>query len=404
MPDPATDWVLFLPKWYPEADSHNGNFIRNHAVAVALFHTVAVLYVGVKPQAALFTSTLEDDQGVLSLRVYYKKRITGISLLDKLLKMLLYFWGVYIGFRQLQQKLGKPSLLHAHVLLRPGVAAFLLSRLYKIPYLITEHRSDYIPMAGTYAGKSSLYKWLTKYITQKAACITAVSAYLQQAMESHQLHNTYHILPNVVDTDYFFPSSVLKPKNKIRIIHISTMADHTKNISGMLRAFKKLTELRDDIEVYMIGEWENNTHVLHYADQLGVLNTYVYFTGMKLGRELTALLQSGHFYVHFSNYETFGLAPAEAMACGLPVISTDVGCASSLITPETGKLIPVGDEASLLCALTLMCEQYANYDTSSILKQAEQFSYRKVGLNLHKLYCELLTPADKNTTTAIAHL
>jgi glycosyltransferase involved in cell wall biosynthesis len=400
-------WVLFLPKWYPEAGSHNGNFIRNHAQAVAPFYTVAVLYVAVKNQQELFTTHWEDDNGVVTLRLYYKKRLTGLGVLDKMLKMLLYFWGSWRGYILLQNKLGKPSLLHAHVLLRTGIAAYFLSTIQSTPYLITEHRSDYLAKAGTYAGRNALYKLLTRFICKKAIGITAVSYYLQQAMESHNLQNKYSILPNVADTSHFTPCPALRPKDKIRIIHISTMADHVKNISGMLRAFKRLSNTRSDFEAYMIGEWDSNEHVLHYADELGVLNKHVYFTGIKLGKDLTVLLQSGHFYVHFSNYETFGLALVEAMACGLPVISTDTGCATALITPATGKVLPVGDEKALYTALVEMCQHYTLYNTQAVLQQAEQFSYEKVGLQLYDIYNSGLhsnTSAQQKPASASIHL
>ena len=77
---------------------------------------------------------------------------------------------------------------------------------------------------------------------------------LKIAMENHGLKSNYEIVSNVVDIKLFYPEQNKIKKSKTRIIHISTLEDQQKNISGILRAIKKLTENIVDFELFIIGD------------------------------------------------------------------------------------------------------------------------------------------------------
>ena len=102
MPTEKRRTVLFLPTWSPDRkQDQNGNFIQQHAQAAAQFANIIVLYANVSDFSGsrLVQFEFKKDGGIPTFYFYYKQRITGISFLDKLLKLVLYFSCLSRGFR-----------------------------------------------------------------------------------------------------------------------------------------------------------------------------------------------------------------------------------------------------------------------------------------------------------------
>lgn len=389
--------ILFLPKWYPDRkQDQNGNFIQQHAQAVALYADVVVLFANYDDFSGpnLIQFDFKKDNGIPTLYFYYKQRITGLSFIDKPLKLLLYFACLMRGYRLVLRLFGRPDLLHVHVLLRTGLFAWLKCFTDGLPYIITEHWTLYLPEN---ASKISLLRqWLSKLVVKKAAAVHTVSEGLKRAMQQLGFQNKrYAVLPNVIDTTTFFPlePTVFKP-GKTRFLHISAFNDKAKNISGLLRTVHKLSQIRTDFELRLIGFGHDEEKLIELAGELGLLNTSVFFEGKKETPEVAAYLRRTDVFVLPSFYETFGVVLIEALASGVPVIATRVGGVSEFIGIEQGVLTEPGNETQLLEALLYMLDHHQNFDKQKLREYAlNRYSYEAVGRQFAALYETVLNPA-----------
>ena len=141
---------------------------------------------------------------------------------------------------------------------RTSFPALRLKRKYKIPFIITEHWTRYLPEVNAFKGFFN--KKITQYVVKQAAAVTTVSLHLKEAMQSHGLYNAnYQIVPNVVDTVLFQPEIIEKKKKSI--LHVSTLQNRHKNFSGILRVVNKLSQKRDDFVLNVVYDSDNSVYL-----------------------------------------------------------------------------------------------------------------------------------------------
>ena len=117
--------ILYIPRWYPsELDPQLGVFIRKHAEAASRYHNIAVIYPQADPgMKNEFKMDYSEEEGVHTWRVYYRHRQN--SSLGSLKNLTNWFRAFLIGYRQFTHKHGKPDIIHAHVLLRTLLMAWM---------------------------------------------------------------------------------------------------------------------------------------------------------------------------------------------------------------------------------------------------------------------------------------
>ncbi len=274
------------------------------------------------------------------------------------------------------------DLIHVHILTRLGVIAWMQKLLHKTPYIITEHWSRYLP-GNDFNG--FLRKFFTKIIVRNAKSVTTVTENLANAMKAHGLKNdNYVTLPNVVNLDMFHISE--KSNNPCKIIHISCFEDKSKNISGLLESLKIVDEKGIDFQCTLIGEGMDFEMMKQKAESLQLINK-VSFTGLLEGQALADELASGDFLVLSSNYENMPVVILEALASGLPVVSTNVGGIKEMIDDTKGILVEPRNQEALAEAIIKMIETYKNYDANYLRNSViEKYGYESVGRFLDKMY------------------
>ena len=93
-----------------------------------------------------------------------------------------------------------------------------------------------------------------------------------------------------------------------------------------------------------------------------------------------------------SNYENMPVVILEAFACGLPVVSTNVGGISEIVNESNGLLVPPHDAEKLANAMQKMLESYQNYDANTLRNSIiKKFSNEAVGKLLNSLYSTTLS-------------
>ncbi|MBQ2852880.1 MAG: glycosyltransferase [Bacteroidales bacterium] len=419
--------IVFLARWYPHRyDPMFGLFVQRHAEAAALFNDITVVYCQpVEPQSrdasitpkkneqyvidtskhhnnasitpkknelyVIDTSkqknfeivrTLENN--VDTIRIYYKKPK------NKILSLLRFYRANMIGLKlckSLVETHGRVSrkidMIHVHILTRLGVIAWIQKLLHKTPYIITEHWSRYLP-GNDFGG--FFRKLATKIVVRDAKLVTTVTDNLAKAMQNHGLKNdNYVVLPNVVNLDMFHISEK-KNNTPCKIIHVSCFEDKSKNISGLLESLKIVEEKGIDFQCTLIGDGMDFDLMKGKAVELQLINK-VSFTGLLEGQKLADELASSDFLVLSSNYENMPVVILEALASGLPVVSTNVGGIKEMIDETKGILVEPRNKEALAEAIIKMIETHNDYDPNYLRKSViEKYGYESVGRFLDSIY------------------
>lgn len=211
-------------------------------------------------------------------------------------------------------------------------------------------------------------------------------------MESHGLtNNNYVVIPNVVDMRMFHPQDNKPEGGKKKILHVSCFEDKQKNISGILRVLKRLSEQRQDWECHMVGDGIHFELLVKQGENLGLKDRFVYFHGLRENEELVKFMQEADFQLMFSRFENLPVVILESYACGVPVLSTDVGGISEHMNDRLGMLIKSEDETSLLEKLNEMLDHTGDFSSREIRRYAEDhFSKEVIGKQLWEVYQSVL--------------
>ena len=375
--------VLFISQWYPHRyDPMFGLFVQKHAEAVALYANVAVLYVHPDPSITKREIEITSEKGFQEIRVYYPA--AGNSITAAIRKQIEYLTAYREGFNLLYDSWGLPDIIQASVFTRTALVAAFLKWKYKIPYAVIEHWTRYF-REKTF--RNLIHRQLSIVAAARADAVMPVTKHLQKCMEQHGMKNAnYHIINNVVD-DLFFQKLAKPSEKKIRILNVTCFDDAQKNLSGLLNVIQALRIKRQDFELMLVGEGVDSYHIKELSQEKGLGDDLVLFTGMLTGEELVKTFQQSHFTVLFSNYENIPVVISESFACGLPVISTNVGGIAEHIDKSNGLLIEKGNEMALFEALDYMLDHYKDYNPEQLKEMAyNKYSYSSVGKELVDIY------------------
>jgi glycosyltransferase involved in cell wall biosynthesis len=424
--------VLFITVWYPTKDQPGkGVFVREHAKAVQLYDDVMVLHCPephpalkmatrhsglealagfcrrplnwLKPpvQPARFSSTVapraawatalkttwqleqETDpaltEGVPTYRVQYRRSpIPKTSYLP-------YLWGVFQAYRRIVADGFRPDLIHAHVF-DAGVPAVLIGRLYGTPVVITEHDSDFprglLSPAAVLRARLA-FRW--------AAAVLPVSLALQRGIERYGIRARFSVIPNVVDTRLFTPPSVFRPSpGPLRILFVGTLIP-VKGLPFLLRALAQWPQPRARWHLDIVGDGSHRTEYERLATELG-LTAQVNFHGFRPKAEVADFMRQADLFVLPSLWENFPCVLLEALASGLPIVSTYTGGIPEIVDDAVGQLVPPGDSESLAQALTSMLASPDRFDRHTLAQRAARYSPTEVGRTLHAIYQDCLRP------------
>lgn len=368
--------ILFLPRWYPhKLDPMFGLFVKQHAIVAATDYKVSVLYVHfVNQKSQVETQFIHGD--IDELFFYILKRNNPF--------LNLYFWvAAYLkGLNLIKNKNGKIDITHVHVLTRLGVWAFILFLFKGIPYVITEHWTRYLKGHNF---KGFFRTFFTRLVVKYSNAITTPSHQLSEAMNTHGIHGNFRVLSNVVSKKNFYPENK-KVNSTFQLIHISCFTEVHKNMSGILRTMQQLKSLRTDFHLTMVGTGTDFDATYELAKKLDLLDV-ISFTGMLQGEALASKLRQSDLLIMFSHYENLPVVISEALCCGIPVVSSDVGGIREVLSDDLGILVPAGNEMAFLDAIQRIMNNPAFYSSENIALKAAKIWYEDAVLKqLNSLY------------------
>lgn len=374
--------VLFIPSWFPSKMHPTlGNFVERHADAVATAHEVTVIY----PAYTHRVSPSRETRG--------GGRDANGNALPKVI--ILYFPKWYRRFpakvraRVLEEAEAlpvKPDLVHGHVLYGQGRTAAAAAELLDVPCLITEHWTGYLPVNRANLKPEILEE--ARAVGRMVDAVLPVSQDLNRELGALGIGKRRITIDNAVNTEIFTPKD--PPERKVfRWLHISSFHP-MKNPEGLLDGFKRRTEIGGGpAELLMAGD--GDVRKLIRAVRKRGLEGRVTIKGAMTPEGVAREMQEADAFVLFSRYENLPCVIAEAHCCGLPVVSTDVGGISEMVTQENGILIPSEDTEALASAMLHIEENRSGYAAREISrKAAERYGYPAVARVHTELYETLI--------------
>jgi N-acetyl-alpha-D-glucosaminyl L-malate synthase BshA len=251
------------------------------------------------------------------------------------------------------------DLLHVHYAVPHAISAYLARQVLGAgaPKIVTTLHGTDITLVGIDAS----FLPLTRFAILSSDALTVPSAWLRETTYRNldiPRDVPIEVIANFVDTERFSPlpgalaelaetasSAVGRPSPRV-VVHVSNFRP-LKRVGDVIRIFARLrAEL--PVELRLVGDGPERPAALELARALGVAD-HVRVLGERI--DLPEVLRSSHLFLLPSESESFGLAALEAMACGVPVVASDVGGISEVVSDgEVGLLAPVGEIAAMTAA------------------------------------------------------
>ena len=368
--------VLFLSSWYPSrVHTTLGNFVRYHALAASKYNSINVLYIVADDNVKDYEIKYFQDHELKTTIVYFKRGI---------FKYLNYFVAFTKGFHFVKEKNKlKFDIVHMNIM-HPGIwQALYLKWRYKIPYVVSENWHGFQDLAKY--NLSFLELKLIKIGFRFSSVISPVSKQLKNCMINANYQAKYQIIPNVVDTDKFHIGELDTNKNNFTFLHVSTLDDSIKNVSGIIDAFEKIKHKNMVLKIIGDGpvDW-----IIKKVSILKTKNTVV-VESEKTHDQIAKEMQKADVFVLFSNIENLPLVLIESISSGTPFIATKVGGIPELFNNELGRLVDAGSIDQLLSEMNFMVENPDFFNPSRIRSFAiKNYSNEEVGKKFNDLYIE----------------
>lgn len=283
------------------------------------------------------------------------------------------------------------DLLHVHYAIPHASSAFFARQMLKkqgkdIPFITTLHGTDI-----TLVGKDSTYGCVVTFSINESDAITAVSENLKdETLKSFAIEKDIHVIPNFVDAQRFHKTNkehfkkMLAPDGERILAHVSNFRK-VKRVDDVIKIFEKVRS-KIPSKLLMIGDGPERQHAEDLCRKLGTCND-IRFLGKQ--DQMEEILNITDLFLLPSQYESFGLAALEAMACGVPVISSNAGGLPEInVEGKTGYLADVGDiETMAARALDILedDERLLQFKQRA-LEHANEFSISRIVPQYEALY------------------
>lgn len=284
-------------------------------------------------------------------------------------------------YSKVTDRFGTPDIVHSHYLFISGFLGFIKTK-YRIPLVCTEHWSK--------VAQKNIDKRIKKLgkVYQQADAVISVSNFLAKKLFSHFGIKSV-VIPNVLDYIYLNNNqSCVSKKENFSFITIGRL-NKIKCFDSLIYAFSK-ARLPYNTTLSIIGDGEEYEYLNKIVTTLGMEHR-ILFLKQKTMAEINTLFAEYHVFVSSSSSETFGVVHIEAMAKGLPVLSTRSGGPEDFISEDVGLLVEPDCIHSLTEGLENIYTKYTNYNLEAIRDYSiNSFSPEVVRTKILDKYTEVL--------------
>jgi glycosyltransferase involved in cell wall biosynthesis len=352
---------MLFTSWYPvEKDPAAGIFIKKHAFEISADNFVAVHFIDFSDSVFLYRRKLNIVNENFH-EYYYNFRSLG-GKLNKFLSPLLY--GL-IFLKEFFLGKFKFDLININVTYHIGVFLFPFLYFMNKPLVITEHWTGYFEEDGRYLRLPYFVRRIISSLFHKADKVIVVSEALKV-----QLDNMFGIngKTEVVYNSIRFPQAIEMKhpgSSDLRFLTISYLDDKMKNVSTIIRSFRQVLEKYPFVSLTIVGDGLDFNYLIQLTKDLKLQNN-ITFTGFVSNENIPEFYKSSDAFILNSNFETFSIVTAEALANGLPVIITKCRGPEFYVNESNGIKIDKNSIAQLASAIESIIENYNSYNRFAI--------------------------------------
>jgi len=377
--------LLIFCHEFPPIGGGAANALRHLSRAwVRLGHRVCVVTSAHKD-----LRLLEEKEGVKIIRIPVGRRFLFTARIVEMIRFMM-------KSTRMMDRLYKeesPDLCVAFMTIPGGVAPYCMHWKYKLPF-VTELRGGDVPGFGpSFLGALHLLPtYFIRQIWKKSRRLIANSEGLARLARKCLPGAAVQVIPNGVDSDLFLPIEKGSQGREVEFLFVGRFVDAQKNLSSVLKVFSKIKNTR----LTLVGDGPDRKKLTALAQELGLLSR-VNFSGWLKEEELVRAYQNADVYVSASFSEGMSNSALEAMACGLPLVLSDIEGHRELVESGiNGYLFPAGDANQLescLCDLRDNADKRRALSEQNRQKAIEEYSWETLAQQQLQCFKESLEPA-----------
>ncbi len=285
--------------------------------------------------------------------------------------------------RKLQRDGFDFDLIDAHYYYPDGVAASMLARWLKKPFVVTARGTD-LNLIPQYTLPR---RWILQTAEQAHASIGVCQALMDALRELGAEPSKLHTLRNGVDLERFRPEPREAARQKLGLEPGCTYllsVGHLIERKGHHIAVEALVNLPTDVRLVVVGSGQEEGNLKALARRLGVTDR-VHFTGAVAQTDLRWWYSAANALLLCSSREGWANVLLEAMACGTPVVATNIWGTPDIVTgPDAGVLMATRDASGLVDAWHRLATRLPAREATRA--HAEQFSWQSTSEGQYELF------------------
>jgi len=282
--------------------------------------------------------------------------------------------------RRIESERGSISLLHGHFYAR---SSFLphVRRSFGIPFVVTEHSTRLTRESAAHKPLSRTGLRIAADVFGTAGRVVAVSEYLRSCIAALGLPGDVEVIGNPIDTAVFRPPEQ-RPEEDL-VVSIGRL-ESDKDPDLVVDAFALARAQIPSLRLEMIGDGPERRRIADRIDRQG-LSGFVSISPYLPREAVAERLRSARVFALGSRVETFCVAAAEAISCGVPVVMPRIGPMPELVDESNGILL--GDRDPAVMAESLLRAARGVFDANAMAAGiATRFGDEHVAAELARLY------------------
>jgi len=292
------------------------------------------------------------------------------------------------------------DLLHVHYAIPHASAAYMAKQILRsqgihIPVITTLHGTDI-----TLVGKDASYEPVVTFSINQSDGVTAVSADLRRDTYEHfNITKDIEVIPNFIDLSRFSRQKkehfrkAISPNGEKLLVHTSNFRE-VKRIGDVVSVFNEVRKVVPS-KLLLVGDGPERAKIEKQCRELGVTDDVRFLGKLDAVEEVLSVCD---LFLMPSEKESFGLAALEALACEVPLITSNTGGIPELnIQGVTGFLSNIGDVPDMVRnALYILQEDHLPTFKKNALERAKLFDITAILPQYEAFYIKVVEESRAN--------